>query len=380
MLSFRLKQYAKMAAQQLFLPVCYRIFCLRPVRKGTVVFADAHHDSRPVSMDTLYYALKRSGKCRVTEIYLDYQNTSFRKLLAGMVRFMKLYAHSEYVVICDNFLPAASCRKRKGTKVIQLWHACGSLKRFGYDAADDIPSSFKGHVFRNTDLVTVSSPACVQAFAGAMKLPEENVKPTGVCRTDAFYSENWIRRRRDAFYAMYPDAVGKKIAVWAPTFRGNAAEGKSIRLDLDELESKLGREWKVLACLHPHMKAKEEDADHLCPLPCQDLFPVTDVLIADYSSLIFEYMLFDRSLILYSPDLDEYSEKRGFYLDYGEIPAIHVSREQDLPLKITMAGPGPDEQMRLRRERFLEKYMSSCDGRAAKRIRFLIEEGELPPW
>lgn len=380
MLSFRLKQYAKMAAQQLFLPVCYRIFCVRRIRKGSVVFADAHHNKRPPSMDTLYFALKRSGKCKVTEIYLDYQNTSFFTLLAGMIRFMRLYAVAEYVVICDNFLPAASCRKRKGTKVIQLWHACGCLKRFGYDAPDDIPPSFKGHVFKNTDLVTVSSPACVPAFAGAMKLPEQNVISAGICRTDAFYSENWISRKRDAFYEMYPDAVGKKIAVWAPTFRGNAAEGKSIRIDLDKLSSELGPEWKLLACLHPHMKAEDPDDPHLCPLPCQDLFPVTDVLIADYSSLIFEYMLFNRSLILYCPDLEEYSRKRGFYLDYGKIPAVHVMRRQDLASKIRLAGPGPDEELRREISLFLEKYMSSCDGKAAKRIRFLIEEGELPPW
>ena len=71
-----------------------------------------------------------------------------------MFEFMKLYAVSQTVVICDNFLPVASCRKRKGTKVIQLWHAGGALKKFGYDTADDIPAYYKGNVMANLPLVT----------------------------------------------------------------------------------------------------------------------------------------------------------------------------------------------------------------------------------
>ena len=375
MLSFRLKQAAKMGAQHIVLPVFYRIFCLRSVNRDLVVFADAHHNSRPESMDTLCYMLKRSGKCEVVELYADYQDISFGRLMKVMLRFMWLYAGAGTVVICDNFLPAASCRKRKETRVIQLWHACGSLKKFGYDAPDDIPSSFKGHVFKNTDIVTVSSPACVGPFAGAMHLDEEKILPVGVPRTDLYYSENWNRRKREAFFEMYPEAEGKKIAVWAPTFRGNAAEGKSIELDVEKLREELGRDWLVFICLHPHMRKQYEDDPYLCPLPAARLFPAADVLIADYSSLIFEYMLFQKTLVLYAPDLEDYRSRRGFYLDYDQIPAVHVKRFEDLAGAVRSSGVGPDAAMREKMERFMDTYMSSCDGKATRRVRALIEEG-----
>ena len=375
MLSFRLKQVAKMGAQHIVLPVFYRIFCLQKVKKDRVVFADAHHDRRPESMDTLCYTLKKSGRCKVIELYADYQKISFGKLMKVMIRFMYLYAGAGTVVICDNFLPAASCKKRKGTTVIQLWHACGSLKKFGYDAPDDIPPSFKGHVFKNTDIVTVSSPECVRPFAGAMKLPEENILPIGVPRTDLYYSDNWNRRKREALFELYPEAEGKKIALWAPTFRGNAAEGRSISLDLEKLREMLGREWLVITCLHPHMRGQYEDDPYLCPLSSAELFPAVDVLIADYSSLIFEYMLFQKGLVLYAPDLETYRSERGFYLDYDQIPAVHVSRFEDLADAVRLAGVGPDAAMREETDRFLDTYMSACDGKATRRVRALIEEG-----
>lgn len=397
-----IRQYIKMAAQNLVLPAVYAVCTLRPVKKGLVVFADAHHDSRPDNMKELCEALtrtKRGGaKLDIREHYLNFSGASFSAILRHMMQFMKLYAQAEAVILCDNYLPAASCRKRRETMVVQLWHACGALKKFGYDTADDIPANYRGNVFRNIDLVTVSAPFCEAPFASAMRLDQSCVRSTGVCRTDRYFRKDFQENARRRFLEKYPQAVGKKVAVWAPTFRGNPADPQLLPLNVDKLRKDLGEDWFVLEHLHPHMAAKctrgtgsvvhsdtavrktaasdsrtlQEQAP-AAMLPVEVLYAAADVMIADYSSLIYEYLLFGKPLVLYIPDYAEYAGKRGFYMDYSEIPGQRVYREEDLAQAILNAQavlPGQKEKT----AQFLETYMCACDGHSTQRVLALIEE------
>lgn len=386
-----LKQYIKMFAQNCVLPVWYQICRYKRVIPGLIIFADAHHDQRPENVKFLYrrlseYAEEKTGKMQIKELYLNYQTASPAKVTRHMLEFMKLYARAECVIVCDNFLPAASCRKRKETRVVQLWHACGALKKFGYDTTDDIPKQYHGNVFRNIDLVTVSSPKCVSPFASAMRLNPECVKPLGVSRTDVFFQEGWKENCRREFYRFYPEANGKKIVLWAPTFRGNPGSPRTIELDLNKLQEQLGEEWLVLSRVHPHMHEHYLQSD--CKIPTERLFPVVDVMIADYSSLIFEYLLFDKPLVLYVPDLTEYQERRGFYLEFSEIPGVQVKNESMLPSVIEQEYlaycqqkkynkvQSDENQMRQKkREQFIQTYMQNCDGHATDRIlEYIIKE------
>ena len=105
-----------MFAQNCVLPVCYRLNCRGPVRPELVIFADAHHNSRPENMRLLYEALQAKGGLEIREMYLDYQKASAGAVMRHMFGFMKLYARAGCVVICDNFLPAASCRNTERNK------------------------------------------------------------------------------------------------------------------------------------------------------------------------------------------------------------------------------------------------------------------------
>ena len=380
----KLRQYVKMAAQNIVLPIFYTVCSIRPLDRKLIIFADAHHHSCPDNLKPVLRALRKQQESgadiRIREMYLDYQDASFGRVLRHMLFFMASYAHAGTVVICDNFLPAAGCRKRKGTRVVQLWHACGALKKFGYDAKDDIPAGYRGNVYKNTDLVTVSAEICRKPFASAMRLPIENVQALGAARTDRYFSEKWKAAARKRFYDTYPQAAGKKVLVCAPTFRGNAGDPKSIPLDLNKLQQQLGDSWFVLASLHPHVAEKirtgrgGEEIGHISPdmlstLSTELLFPSADILIADYSSLIYEYLLFGKPLVLYVPDLEEYESRRGFYQEFDEIPGILVQQEEELAdtvRKCTGEAGGTAQ--------FLKRYMSACDGHATERIlRWILE-------
>ena len=375
-LRFQLRQLVKQAVQNLVLPVCYHVSRAGAVDPKLVVFADAHHSERPAAMELLYRKLKREGGWKIIEHYLDYGTASAGQVARHSMRFMKLYARAGFVVICDNFLPAASCRKRRETKVIQLWHACGCYKKFGYDAKDDIPENYHGaNVYRNADLVTVSGEAAVKPFASAMRLPESVVRPVGVSRTDLYRSRNWSRRCRERFYEKYPEAAGKKVVLWAPTFRGNAGAPEKTDIDIAALQEKLGEEYLVLTRLHPHMmragEANEAARAAACPIPTEELYPLTDVLIADYSSLIYEYLLFGHPLVLYCPDLDRYRSERGFYMDISEVPGETVTK-RDMDLLAEAVKRAHTDEDRLKE--FLDRYMSACDGMATERIARWMKE------
>lgn len=365
---FALRQKVKMLSQNVYLPAVYEACRFQKVDPNLVIFADAHHNARPAAMDLLYHRLKKDGRFHIVQMYCDYGTASKKKVLQHMTVFMRLYAKAGFVVICDNFLPVASCKKKPGTKVIQLWHACGCYKKFGYDAPDDIPADYHGEVFRNIDLVTVSSKAAVRPFCRAMHLTEEQVRPLGVSRTDLYFSEKWRARCASRFRERYPEVYGKIIVLWAPTFRGNAGVPELLDLDVGKLQQELGDSYLVLTRLHPHMKQAQKESAHDCPIPTEEPYPVVDVLIADYSSLIYEYLLFGGQVVLYAPDVEEYRKRRGFYMDIDEIPGEIVTDPVSLADAVRQAAEHTRSQKDRPRDLFLMKYMGACDGHVTERI------------
>lgn len=364
-MTFTMKQSMKMLLQNWVLPCVYgfwsRVYGKR--EKDLIIFADAHHSTRPISMKHIYKALAAKGYQLTDEFYNFAELSRFRAALVS-VRFMRLYARAKYVFICDNFLPVSSCKKSGDTKVIQLWHACGLMKKMGYDTTEDIPAGYKGNVYRNYDLVTVSAPCCVEPMAKAMHLPTENLKPLGVSRTDVYFHPDWLKRRREQFYEMYPQAKGKKIVLWAPTFRGNAGDPYQVGMeDIEKLEQQLGDEYFLIRKVHPHLDEKLHLSN--CSIITERLLPITDLLITDYSTVLTEYLFFEKPYVLFAPDLAEYQQKRGFYVEYGSLSPYIVTDAAKLYDTCLAALRNPDREWIARQRAY---HVASCDGHATERI------------
>ncbi len=363
---FRVKQIIKMIFQQVILPVIYNIYAVKPVIPNTVILADAHHDEIPFSMLAIKDELMQHPELQITELYWNNSSCSVLGIFRNMACFMKKYATAETVIICDNFLPAASCRKRKGTSVIQLWHACGAFKKFGYDTSADIPSYYKGNVLANCDLVTVSSQICVKPFSSAMRLPEKAVRPVGVSRTDLYFNDTFNQACRNHFFSQHPNAQGKKIVLWVPTFRGNPGIASVKGLDdILHARDQLKDTHYFIIKLHPHTQAHIEGTN--CSISSEELLPVADVVITDYSSILFDAMIYKHPLILFVPDLDEYLDNRGFYLDYNTLPGLRAQNLEQL-LQILTDEDLLHSSVNKVYTDFYDKYMASCDGHSTKRI------------
>lgn len=372
-MKYYIRQIIKMIMQHMVFPMYYLWSCRKPIRKKTVLFSDEHKEKCPGSMLLLRERLLASGY-QVTDYFFDLKALPAKDGMWKMLAFMRLYAQTEFVVIQDNFLPVSSCRKRNGTKVIQLWHGCGAFKKFGYDTSDDIPHFYKGNVYKNYDLITVSSPYCRPFFASAMRVKDPKcVRATGCSYTDCYYDETYREQMIRKFEDCYGKKNGRNVIVWAPTFRGKAGEP-----GMDKNNRPIGESWidrladnknyLVIKSMHPHMlKAGEVPA-----LTTGELLFAADVLITDYSSVFFEYLLLNRPVIFFAPDLLRYKDKRGWYLAYEDLPGSIVTEGKSLGEQVMRILE--EDQYAEKREKFRRQYMCSCDGNATTRIMDYITE------
>lgn len=372
-------------------PRTYRKYARRPARPRKAVFLEVREDKLTDNFRLIWDMLEREGGwelslCCIREGMENRTPMKARRLCLDAIPQL---ADAEWVFVNDSSYFLSSLPLRPETKVIQTWHACGAFKKFGYSVADkkfgvgrkDL-DRFPLH--RNFSYVTVSSPEVVWAYAEAfhMEQEQEKILPLGISRTDVFYQDGFLGGARRKLYEKVPAARGKRVILYAPTFRGRVAEAVSPEvLDFERMREALGRDYVVLCKHHPFVKRRPEIPascgdfafDVTGSLEIDELLAVSDVCISDYSSLVFEYSLFERPMIFLAHDLAEYFDWRGFYYPYREMapgPVVSSTGEViDYILKL------PESFDRRRVVDFKEKFMGACDGHATERIRELMSEG-----
>ena len=328
-----------------------------------IIFADSHHDSMPFSMVKLHAELERRGY-KIVDVICNYANMSQLRSSLHAISFMRLYAQAKFVFICDNFLPVSSCNKSSKTTVVQLLHSGGLMKKMGYHTTEDIPAGYRGDVYKNYDLVTVSAPCCVEPLTDAMRKEPGILQPLGTNRTDCYFDEEWKAACRRRFYEQYPQAVGKKVLLWTPTFRGNAAAPRQVGMEaLAKLEAELGDAYFVIRKVHPHVDNRYQLSN--CSIPTEELLPIADLMITDYSSVVMDFLLFDKPFVLFAPDLAEYVAQRGLYVDYYSVSPYVVIREETLK-EVVLQALADDKPQWVREKR--EFHMANCDGKVSARI------------
>jgi CDP-glycerol glycerophosphotransferase (TagB/SpsB family) len=175
---------------------------------------------------------------------------------------------------------------------------------------------------------------------------------------------------------------GRKVLLYAPTFRGTVRDASSPdKLDIQLLKRKFGKDHILLINHHPFVKEKDRP---VIPVQCRDfafdltgrvsieeLLTAADICITDYSSLVFEYALFERPLIFFAYDMEAYLDERGFYYPIREMMPGPVCRtNEDVIEAVGRAGAEFDLQ---RVRAFKYRFMSSCDGHATQRLLRLMD-------
>ena len=176
------------------------------------------------------------------------------------------------------------------------------------------------------DYATVSSENIIKFYAEGFGISDKNVLATGVPRTDIFSDEDYAQKVKADFYSRHPKLKDKKIILFAPTFRGNGQNSAYYPIDVfnpNKFFEDTNGEYAILIKLHPFCKEKyvinKKYKDYIIDLSNEDelndLLFVTDLLITDYSSSVFEASLLNIPMLFFAYDLYQYISERDFYCD-----------------------------------------------------------------
>lgn len=382
----KLRRIRKHYRYKVYFPKVYSSYCTEPVQENKVLFLEMRFTKLSNSFELIYKALEESGEYDLKCSYVQFNFIRGREFTQRVNEMLKELATAKYVFVDDASLILSSIPLRKETVAINLWHACGAFKKFGRSTAElkfgsSAATLDKYPNYGNLTHVTVSSPEVIWAYEEAMHLPKGIVKATYVSRTDQFYDKEFVESRKQKLYEIMPEAKDKKVILYAPTFRGHVATASSPdRIDFERFCRELGNEYVIVCKHHPFVKNPPiipEELQHFARdltkyLSIEDLLCCADICISDYSSLVFEYSLFEKPMIFYAYDYDNYCDWRGFYYDYSEFtPGPVVQTEDELLNSIKNIDTQFDKQKVID---FKEKFMGSCDGHATERIIALMKE------
>lgn len=367
---------------KIIFPGVYRRAARKPVDEKKVLFVELRlptlTNSFKLMYDTLYTNYDFDLHCH----FLRNTYVTRKQYRKNCVKMLKDMATAKYVFFDEATNITSHVKFRKETVITQLWHGCGAFKKFGYSTADAIFGASRKDMDkypfnRGYTNVTVSSPEVIWAYEEAMNYSRESgvVKALGSSRTDIFYDEEFIKKAYETLYSLMPEAKGKKVILYAPTFRGRVAKAKTPNvLSPEFMKYVLGDEYVLLTKHHPLVRKRPQimevcsdfARDMTDDMTIEDLLCVSDICISDYSSLVFEYSLFEKPMIFLAHDLENFFDWRGFYYDYFELaPGPVVKSTTEIIDYIQNIDERFDKE---RVHAFREKFMSSCDGHATERI------------
>lgn len=304
------------------------------------------------------------------------KNLKIRRSIKDYFLIVYLSAKSKYIFVDDFYPIIYTFKLRKGTELIQLWHAMGAFKTVGYSRMGK-PGGPENYslTHRNYTGTIVSGESIRSNYAEAFGIDINKVQALGIPRTDIFFDEKYQNNIISDLYNKYPKIIDKKVILFAPTFRGNGQGTAYYNFDLidfDLLKQKLSDEYVCIIKLHPFIKNVPQNIfdndDFYINLSeereINDLLFITDIMITDYSSVIFEYSIFKKPLIFYVPDLKEYVESRDFYYSFEKYNyGTAVTNMNDLIVAIK------EEQIDEKKQKeFYDFFCSACDGNSSKRV------------
>lgn len=373
------RSFIKWFVFRVIYPCRYKMASVRKLDKNKVVFVENHEDYITDNFKLIYDKLNEKGY-NISVHYLKVSSSGWGTIIKRSLKLIGDMGNAGYIFLDESNSLFGSFTLRKDTQMIQLWHACGAFKKWGFSVADksfgdDIKSlkRYSGH--RNYTLVPVSGSEVCWAYEEAFGINPGSgiVKPLGVSRTDRLYDSAGKDAALKKLKEHLLDLKGKKVVSYLPTFRGSIAGAKGPDgLDVRRLAD-LGGDMVFLIKNHPFVKEPFDIPDE-CKSYCveiademsiEELMLVADVCITDYSSVVFEYSLLGKPIIFYAYDIDSYDMERGFYYPYKEFVPGPVAYDMDGLINVL---DHIDEFDYNKLDMFRKRYMSGCDGHATKRI------------
>lgn len=232
---------------------------------------------------------------------------------------------------------------KKGQKVYTSWHGT-PLKKMG---RDQVNSDIVDVIANDVTMILDNKYTC--DIMRHLTFEKIRIEMLGCARNDLLYSNNKNQVKKDLNFPL-----DKKIALFAPTFRGNGSKDyifesginqlQNINIDefLDLLSKKFGGEWVLVCRFHYHVDGfidwesltQKYEGKVINGNIFEDMsqyLTCADLLLTDYSSSMFDFMLTKKPCFLFVPDLDTYiNEDRGLYIPLDDLPFLYGEKYENV--------------------------------------------------
>lgn len=316
------------------------------------------YDGRPV-MFTSDHKLERAENLRA--VWGAYRGP--KEFVRGTEHMSDAARDGYAAVVCDT-LPRYMPDKGD-CKSIVIGHGITGDKKY---ALDETRGGIDKRAFAQIDAAVNASTKTCGIVAKQFGIPLDKVKPLGMPRTDAYVGKR--KGDGETFLRRYGRAY-----LYAPTCRIADDGGHLPRVDWARLDEMLDDDEIVVVKRHYFQREPivAQDVDRIAEVPPSEASTPylidCDVLVTDYSSIVFDAYVLGKPSVLLTDDIDEYLSTRGMYLDY---PSQYSSRW-------TCADGNEEKLLEMLREAArngmtdaerdcLELVADMCDGSSARRV------------
>ena len=234
-------------------------------------------------------------------------------------------------------------------KCLFIWHGMGACKTYGLDQ----PHPY----FKNPSLVTyaiASSKDIVPIAAKLIGISESQIIPTGMPRTDAYFKAEMI-------------ATEPRKFLYAPTFRGGDWKPNWNKLHMRDGDELVVKPHMLTRRLTPNGKMWKQITEYNSKYPTAPHLMWCDVLITDYSSIMFDAYVMRKPAVLFAKDKEYYLKTRGVYLPYPYSYSDYYCDKEEELMDMAHEARWNDNFERIR-----NFHAGACDGHATERVLDLI--------
>ncbi len=283
------------------------------------------------------------------------------------------YELSTAKVIISNVKVALPYHKKRSQFYIQTWHGSMAFKAIEKDAQEKLNPNYLKE--------TIADSKQINLFLSCNSVQTQEIQTIFWYDGEIFECGS---PRNDMLYRpiQYKDAVKRKlgmdsatkVVLYAPTFRDDFRTdvyNLDLALVSKSLSDRLGGEWRILVRLHPNVmkenivKLTPDSIDVTSYPDMQELLLIADVLITDYSTIIYDMAIMRKIILLYAPDLDDYKNNRGLKPIYFNLPS-RINQSNDELMEYICRLDLDEYKKRL--DEFLSHVQIFDDGKASQRV------------
>ena len=322
------------------------IFFVFPIKNNRIFFSA--YSGRQYSCNPKYISdwIEQNYKDEFEIIWAFNEPDAFSYLKNRYIKCVKfksiiyLYYLLTSKIVIDNVESWSILPKRTGQYVINTWHGGGAYKGVGLKRKDTSETLDKNMLRKNERISIYLSSSKVFSQMTLRESFQYNGKimECGMPRNDLLIKND--ENKKNIIKEKLGINKNTGIVIYAPTFRHDLKYKYMLDYEktLNALKNRFGKEWIMLIRTHYYLQSEKIESSRVKNVSdypdMQELLLISDVLITDYSSSIWDFSLMEKPCFLFMPDYNEYIDEREFYTPIQDWPYPASFSMEDLEDKI----------------------------------------------